>query len=513
MVRLPLICRALLLGLLIAQILATVRVVHSNLEYHAFLTAVREAGYLAVPNQHVSPSLRNFSSAFFGGLFFTFTTGATLTLFSFGLAWGWDRLFSRNRIVLLFLSLVLLLCLAAANMQGFSPLITGYLLLIPVPVFRFTLKGLPERPGNPSHVNVIYPFAALLAPLVMLLLWKPAIMSMDRFLDVRDHLLLSNAIGRKLNAFYYENSLYSTRVFDSPRQQMIKSCRLDGARDPALRTRLTRALLDQDYLPLGNQARPDLRITASGEDLALYHQGRLVLKSATRQFLHNPRGILRQFEARTASHSFLLGSTMLSVILLGALVFFGLSYAPFWLFSGLFLKSTPRAIKAGIFWSLALLGLLLTFNAPSSRDLSDPKSLSAALKSDQLRVRIKALKFVVHNQIDIARFPAYRALLHSPRVPDRYWLAKALGRSRTRDTHEALHRLLEDSRFNVVCMALDSLGKRGNRADIRPVLEKIQASRNWYEQWYAYRALRRLGWRQPDPQREEPSPAALPPPQ
>ena len=78
-------------------------------------------------------------------------------------------------------------------------------------------------------------------------------------------------------------------------------------------------------------------------------------------------------------------------------------------------------------------------------------------------------------------------------------LAKALGVSRTPDTRESLHRLLDDPHFNVVCMAMDSLGRRGNRADIPLIVSKIEASHNWYEQWYAYRALRRLGWRQGKP--------------
>jgi hypothetical protein len=40
------------------------------------------------------------------------------------------------------------------------------------------------------------------------------------------------------------------------------------------------------------------------------------------------------------------------------------------------------------------------------------------------------------------------------------------------------------------------LGEGGHRDDIPPILSKIETSHNWYEQWYAYRALRRLGWSQ-----------------
>ena len=94
------ICKILLLGLTVAQVLATIQVYSSNLEYYTFLTAVQNAGYLAVPNEHVFSTLRNLGPAICGGLFFTLTAGAAITIISSALAWAWDRLFSRNRIIL-----------------------------------------------------------------------------------------------------------------------------------------------------------------------------------------------------------------------------------------------------------------------------------------------------------------------------------------------------------------------------------------------------------------------------
>ena len=49
------ICKILLLGLSIAQVLSTLQVYVSNLEYYTFLISVQEAGYLAVPNE-LAPS-------------------------------------------------------------------------------------------------------------------------------------------------------------------------------------------------------------------------------------------------------------------------------------------------------------------------------------------------------------------------------------------------------------------------------------------------------------------------
>ena len=502
MVHLLFLCKVLLLGLSIAQVLSTLQVYASNVDYYAFLTSVQEAGYLAVPNEHVFSTLRDFGPAFCGGLFFTFTAGATLTIISSGLAWAWDRLFSRNRIILLLLSILLLLCLISANIRGFSPLITGYLLFIPFLVFRFTLKWLPEQPDQ-SHRNIIFPVITFLMLPLILIVWRPSDINKDRFLDVRDYLLLSNSIGRKVNAFYYENSLYSTRVIRSYGQQLLRSCRLEGMSDPSLTTRMTGILLARDYLPLGNALRPDLRIALSDKDLEFYSQDELVLKSSVRDFFLNPAEPLKQVEKGTDRHRFLLAFTMFSLFFLGALLLFACIYTPFYLMSGLFLKSTPREIKAGILWPVAFLLVFLAFNPSDTESLSDPQDLSTAMTSDRLHSRITALKYILRNKIDIAGFPAYQDMLKSHHIPERYWLAKALGGSRTPETQECLHQLLHDPHFNVVCMALESLGRRGNRADIPPILSRLETSRNWYEQWYAYRALRRLGWKQKESNEEQ----------
>jgi len=496
MTHLLFIFKILLLGLSIAQVLSTIQVYLSNLDYYRFLTAVQKAGYLAVPNEHVFSNLKNFSPAFNGGLFFTFTVGASLTIISFGLGWAWDRLFSRNKIILFVLFVLLLLCLGLANLHGFSPLITGYLLLIPFLTFLFTLKWLPKQQGNESKIKTIFPIITFLMLALVLIVWKPSKINMDRFLDIRDYLLLSNSIGKEVNAFYYENSLYSTQVFKSYGQQLLKTCRIEDMSDPSIKKRIVRILLFRDYLPVRDPIQPDLSIVRSEENLAFYNHGNLVLTASIKDFLRNPAAALKQFEQQTDRHRFLRGVTMFSILLMGAIILYFCSFAPFYLISGLFLRSTPQAIKAGILCPLACLLLLFVFNTSGTKSLGDPQNLSKAITSNLLHTRITGLKYMLRNKTDIAGFPSYHTMLNSENIPERYWLAKTLGVSRTPETRKSLHKLLDDPHFNVVCMALDSLGRRGKRVDIWPILSKIKVSDNWYEQWYAYRALRRLGWTQ-----------------
>lgn len=59
----------LLVGLVIAQIIATIEVYLSNLDLHRTVSTLYDAGYLTVPNVMVMGSLQNFWPAFWGDCF------------------------------------------------------------------------------------------------------------------------------------------------------------------------------------------------------------------------------------------------------------------------------------------------------------------------------------------------------------------------------------------------------------------------------------------------------------
>jgi len=118
------------------------------------------------------------------------------------------------------------------------------------------------------------------------------------------------------------------------------------------------------------------------------------------------------------------------------------------------------------------------------------------MESQHLNRRIATLKYICEKEINIKKIPGYKSIFNSPSIPERYWATKALGTSTGSETHALLLKLLNDPDFNVVCMALDSLGRRGYIRDVTHVLNKINTSQNWYEQWYGYHALKRLGWKQ-----------------
>ena len=73
---------------------------------------------------------------------------------------------------------------------------------------------------------------------------------------------------------------------------------------------------------------------------------------------------------------------------------------------------------------------------------------------------------------------------------------KALGVSRKYETYNDLLTFLDNPNLNVVYMAFNALGQRGDKSAVKIILKKIELSDNWYCQLYAYQALRTLGWKQ-----------------
>jgi len=102
----------LLLGIFLAQILASIHVYLSNINLYDSMVAIKNAGYLPVPNSLIMGQLHNVGPAFWGGLFLTFSVGTGISFLSLSLAWIWDRIFHRKILILYLFLLLLAVCLA-----------------------------------------------------------------------------------------------------------------------------------------------------------------------------------------------------------------------------------------------------------------------------------------------------------------------------------------------------------------------------------------------------------------
>jgi HEAT repeat protein len=139
--------------------------------------------------------------------------------------------------------------------------------------------------------------------------------------------------------------------------------------------------------------------------------------------------------------------------------------------------------------------VLIYFQSNRSRSIQI-QNIAESLSSDHWQTRVAALKLIEQKKLEIAGYRSYPALQRNLLPQERYWLVRTLALSRRPDNLRTLLGYLNDDNLNVRTMAFYSLGQRGNPRAIRPIISKIEQSDNWYEQMYAYKALRSLGWKQ-----------------
>ena len=481
----------LLIGLGIAQVIAFFQVYQSNIELHRTVSTLYDAGYLTVPNLVVVNRLQEFWPAFLGGLFFTFSTGAGISLGAMSAGWFWSRLCRRNRFVLfIFLSIwggVLLIF----NIQGFTLYPSLYCGIIAPTLFLVTAKwtsySATQSAGRLKWLHI------LPVPLLAILWFSQ--FDADLFVDLRDNLLLSNYPGKKFNQFYYRYTLYPAQAFKSFDQKLIRTCRLEDISNPALRQRLERRLIANDYLPVPGSFRTDLRISVKDQNLVFSDNDHMVFKINPQQFFARSNKAFQKYSEARDLHGAFRQFTYLSLVAgFPVLIYILLHFCLYYL-TALFLDQRSSAIIASVACLLIGILVLVYFQANRSGNIQ-VTSIEEALNSKSLPARIAALKLIRQKKLDVADYHSYSELLQSPDPRERYWLAVAMAVSRSPRTYTDLLALIEDKNTNVRSMALQSLGIRKIRQAIRPILDKIRTSRNWYDQLYAYKALRSLGWKQ-----------------
>jgi len=494
--------RAVFLGLLTTQIIATLHVYLSNADLYRTVSVISEAGYLPIPNHRVASSLNQFGPALCGGLFFTLSIGAGLSILWVCCAWIWDRLFGRNCALLIPLGLLWVGMAAAMNSQGFSPIVTSYFIVTPLVVFGAALKWMPKEGEKWVWVNRLSP----IFPIVLLtVIWTAhAMWTAHRhkssfadilFEDIRDYLLLSNPVGEKVDHFYYRYTLYPAEVFKSLDQKTLKTCHVASIKDQAVARKIEHILIHYDYLPVAARAPIDLEIAASADLLSFRYRGKTILHTSYKEFFSEQKKMLTFFSAETDRHGPFRQATILCLLLGFPITLYVMVFASIHFVFGFLIGPKRYSLITGALCFLIGLALLAPLRIGRAKT-TDAMNVSKALASEYWQQRILALRSVVDKGIEIGDLPVYHKMMTSPHVPERYWLAKALGESREPGTYEDLVTLLDDPHPNVVSMAFCGLGQRGEKKAVRNILERIETSDHWYNQWYAYNALRDLGWEQ-----------------
>jgi hypothetical protein len=484
---------ALLGGLVAAQAIATLHVYGANIRLHDTVMMLRDAGYETVPNARTMALLLTVKPAVLGGLFFTLSVGACLSLLALLFCRQWlQRSGSGKRLIGVW-AVVWAILLAALNADGANPWATLYAVAVPAAVVGVAAARRGRKGGSRSDDTR---WSLALVPLLLLLGVWGSQWGTDDFLRLRDRLLLSRPAGIAVNDFYYRYTLYPAEAFKSLQQKLIKSCRLEFRHGAPADRMTTQRLLRNDYLIVSPDAGPvDLEMEIAAGTVRLKHHGAEVLTAGQDEFSAHPAALLQryavQLDVNRVFRFLVYISLFLGLPVLLYLFFFDLLAAALSM-----LISRRRAAGLAALLCLILgIGLYALWKG-AGRVGVEGFDAAAALESDSLERRIAGLRAIEREGIEIGAIAAYRRLIDSPSIAERYWLARALGASRLPETEVLLRRYLKDSHPNVVCMALRSLGRRGEGNAAAPMLKILHDSEHGYVQWHAYKALKALGWAQ-----------------
>jgi len=481
--------KIILAGLLTAQIIASVHVYRANLQLHQRLERLQQAGYLTVPNPRTAARLTHIGPAFFGGLFFTLSLGAGLSLLTLTVVWIWHHILGRNRLFLAFVFLIWAGLLFALNWRGVLPLETAYFIFVPGAVFLAAMKGLPGRSLNAWPASGLI---HVLPVLILALLWSFELHG-RLFLDIRDGLLLSNGVGRKISDFYYRYTPYPAEAFKSLAQKTLKTADLSHLGQAPDARRIEARLRFYDYLPVGGHGPVDLSVQSTPQDIIFENAGQCMIQTPPKAFLSGPHRVLAKYSWESDRHRFFRGITFFSFLVGFPIALYALFHALFGLVWSLFSGPKNRAALASFSCFILALGILFLFHQTRGRPI-ETAELADALQSPRLFTRLSALRIIQKKRLAWETFEALPTLSDSPHVAERYRLVRLLGSSRKKETYRLTLHFLDDPHPNVRCMAYHALGNMGRREAIGEILKKMKGSDHWYVQMYAYKALRRLGW-------------------
>lgn len=478
-------------GLATAQLIAFFYVRDTCVAHLQRVDAVETSGWLAIPAGPAAALLTGFGAAFWGGLFFSLSIGVGLTLGAWSIGYLWRRLFRCDHRMIWMMAALWLVVIAMVNSRGWVLYPTLFTVCVPLATALAAVKrvssGTTASNGRPW-------FLPLVSLALLTALWATQL-NRDMFSTIRDHLLLSNSVGRQVNDFYYRYTLFAAQAFKSFGQQTFKSCRLDGVESPPDIRHWTALLARHDVLPVSGDGPVDVTIAVSDDQLRLISPRGTVVEATPPAFRKDTDTWLRRFSDSNDRYSPFRRMTLLGLLIgFPVLLYVGVD--------GIVGRLAKRfARDTAVIWvrSIACLAIGIALFLPMLGSRADDVTtdrLNDALADSSWTRRVAALKLIAVRELDIAAYPVYRHLLESPLVVERYWLARAMAGSRHPATLADLLRLARDPHPNVVCQAYYALGRSGRRSAVRIIEKQMVQSDHWYTQWYGYRAMRRLGWHQ-----------------
>ena len=483
---------AVSLGLLVSQAAATGLVRCAALGFQEEMTAIIAKGYVAVPSPRVVEDLSGWCNAFMGGIFFTASIGSLIVLITLGAVRlvqrsGWPL--ARQAVILAALGAGAAVFLNRTGLNiGASVYVLAVMGTVAIVGFSFGRSPQPGR-GRFPRVVIIAVALVLLAGL-----WLTRL-DQRLFVDIRDRLLLANPVGAKVVERYYDYTLYAAQAMAPLSQRTQIGVDMSRLSDDGAYRDLAEALRRRDVLDVGAAAGAAATLWPEEKGLRWQDLSGRRLSLSRQEILAHPEAAVQRISAAIDVNGPLRLVTLVGIlvgfpVMLCLAVFVGMETI-----LGCFLghHGTWAAalvclvIGGGLFYPLAAAPTAGTGNG----------SDTALWREGRLPGRIAVLQQAARQHIDPLGYSDADTLGHSPRLAERYWLARALAGSRSDQGFRLLARMLHDSSPLVHCQVCYALGEMKNPKAIPLLLDIVQRGGHWYTQRYAYAALRKLGWTQP----------------
>ncbi|TWI71824.1 hypothetical protein LZ24_01841 [Desulfobotulus alkaliphilus] len=453
---------------------------------------LQEQGILTIPHGAAIQTLSGAGAGFSAALLFVLSLGAGLTLASFALAFASRRLVPDQRYIL-FPSFALWAgLLFFVNQDGPVLFPSLWVLIIPAITWKSTLKHLPES----SIREPFFHKPMHLVPLIILTLAALPMLSKGMFLDIRDSLLFSTRAGLAVSDAYYQHTLPAAEVIKPIAARQLKLYQAA----PAFSEETIYHLKAQGWHPAGPGTRPHVRIseqnsllTVSGSEITKTRLFRPDFESAPGHSL----------DKATLTGDRLKGFRSLILyclipgfpLLLYTFVFSSLRCILAWIFD----RPAASLLASGICLATGLFMLVpIHYLGKTERGPQDTGTLNSYLVSEKKSQRLHAMRSAAKGKRLQTSKEILETYLSHGNPAERYWTTAYLGARPSETNWPLLLQALKDPQINVVCKAVESLSLAGpalnrSREAQQAILETLQTSSHPYIQWYAFRALKRLG--------------------
>ncbi|MFH1152623.1 MAG: HEAT repeat domain-containing protein [Pseudomonadota bacterium] len=477
-------------GLGVSWAISSLLVYLANQRLYQTITSLAAQGHVTVPSGPPLASLTCLSSALAGSCFFVVTAGLLVTILALTAAIV-TRTLVKTKTGFWTSQAIIWLCITVSlNWDQISIITLPFTLIIPgctltVLVWTTRKASLSEHVGLRSRPLVIFLITLIVAGTGIGITARKSI-----FLNTRDYVFFSSRAGTALTFLYYTYSPYAADVISPLISKQIKPCcmhpELAGNRN------LVQTLFRYGWLVsscAGTRDR-DLSLAPAGNgQISLSLGEKTVATMPLNEFLKTPLPFLEQVSRASDTLGPLRFLCLAGLIVGIPAAIIALFFFPLHCFFENFVSETVSGLLALTITTLTIVSIVVYLQPPMP--VSNQDSLGKLLASDNVQDRINALRVLPKVSRRLLTLDDTVKKLAAGSVPERFWLASALGRAQDPAFVSQLTDMTRDPSINVQYSALRALSLLPCNLVLKSLYQDvIKNNPSWYVQQNAYNAYR-----------------------